>query len=45
MTNKKLRYDKFLELEIKKARIRGDFKTVFILGLELDKWKGFKLWY
>ena len=42
--NKKLRYDKFLELEIKKARIRGDFKSVFILQIELDKWNGVKLW-
>ena len=39
----KMRYDKFLELEIKKARIRGDFKSVFVLQIELNNWKGFKL--
>ena len=38
-----MRYDKMLELKIDDAKKRGDFKTVFILGLELDNWNGVKL--
>ena len=42
MTNKKLRYDEMLKLKIKNARKRGDFKSVFVLGMELSRWLGYE---
>jgi len=34
-----MRYDKKLEVEIEEAKKRGDHKTVFTLGLELNAWR------
>ena len=41
MDKLKVRYDKFLEMEIEKAKERGDFKDVFILELKLNSWNGY----
>lgn len=38
-----MNYDEKLEVEIEKARTNGDYKQVFVLGLELENWRGYKL--
>ena len=38
-----IRYDKFLEEEIEKAKVENNGKKAFVLQLELNKWLGVAL--
>ena len=37
-----MNYDKILEEKIESAKKIGDYKAVFLFGIELDKWRGFR---
>ena len=39
----KMRYDQNLEQLIEEAKQKGDFKSVFVLQIELNNWNGVKL--